>query len=639
MIPAMRPHLATFVLLCALIARQAPLRAQAPETFAPGAPTPAPASAKPKPVDDADAMAGDTSKFLGKDVPFLSPGTEILSWDGKHWSIADNRLFEARFEKYLNAPEQTAATDREYQGLIQQVLDTLAPNQTTSRALTIAFEILLKAARYPDDARLCDALANAVHSALTAQQNHALLAAANAALERERKVLEWNLKMVASPKPLAAEAAPASAGGKSGKSGKGGSSSAGSTGLLSQQDYEVQPYATRLVELLAAVKANQAKRELGELQAKIEFQALLVQFFFQRRFQHVIMGTRFYRGVFLDGETTLHLDGDAKDLFAKTTGLPPTVGLLDSLASEALRDAREGVDSFKFLLAQKELEGATKRLAEAFIIGEHLPELRTLPRELKRQVLLFSQKTQQLISAIEVKDFALAERLLGELRPLAKDFDDSKAQAAIETSRTVSAMHLAKAKTAAASGDRDTLQTELVAAAKLWPRNPALKEVSSLIFDQADVQQQALVDLDRLASQRNFRQIFDERVRFIAATALYPDRQDKLRQILEQMQGVEAAIIRANEIAKRGDYAGAWESVERAHLACPDDAKLNQLRADLTTQAAEFVKSLRQAKQLEERGELGSSVAWYLRARRLYAPSEFAREGLDRLVPKILPPG
>lgn len=94
------------------------------------------------------------------------------------------------------------------------------------------------------------------------------------------------------------------------------------------RDLAVQPYATRLAEILATIKANQAKKELTTLQAKIEFQALFVQLFLQRRFQHVLIGTRFYRAIFSGGESKLEVGKDTKDLFEKSSGLPPTVGTL-----------------------------------------------------------------------------------------------------------------------------------------------------------------------------------------------------------------------------------------------------------------------------------------------------------------------
>jgi len=283
------------------------------------------------------------------------------------------------------------------------------------------------------------------------------------------------------------------------------------------------------------------------------------------------------------------------------------------------------------------LESATKRLAETFLIGEYLPGVRTLDRDDKRQALAFAQAANKLISAIEVKDYALAETIVTELAGSAKDFDSSKPMAAIETAKTVSAMHIAKARNAAVSGDREVLETELRAATEIWPRNPSLAEVSSQIFSQADVQGRALLDFDQLLGQKNYRQIFDDRMRFIAATAMHPERQEQLRQVLDNMSTVEAAIIRSQAIEKRGDYAGAWESAELAFQENPDDNKLNQLRSDLTTRAADFVRALREAQNLETKNQPGSSLAWYLKAQKEYPPSEFAREGIQRLTKEILP--
>jgi hypothetical protein len=54
------------------------------------------------------------------------------------------------------------------------------------------------------------------------------------------------------------------------------------------------------------------------------------------------------------------------------------------------------------------------------MIGEYLRDVRTLDRDDKRRALSFVQKSNQLISAIEVKDFALAEKLVTELSQTAK---------------------------------------------------------------------------------------------------------------------------------------------------------------------------------------------------------------------------
>ncbi len=611
----------SFCLIALLLPFQYVL-SQAPGTMdQPPSPAAAPAQAASAP------SGGSQSSFLGSDAPMLDPGSEIVTWDGRNWNINNNRMFEARFEKFLSAPGSEGEADREYQAIIESIMDKMAPNSITPTSTDEAFQLLPKASAFDVDANLCDAIANQVYSSWLARRSKDRLVAANRGLEEERKRLEWNAKVTAQGSALEP--------GRSGGTTETNSQAQSSSNL--KRDMEMQPILSRLAEINGLLKANQLKSEVAELQVKIEFQALLVQLFLQRRFQHVVIGTRFYRSIFADGDSQLRVGDDAKNLFSKTTGLPPTLGTIDSMANEVMRDVREGVAAFRFLLEKDELESATKRLAETFLIGEYLPDVRTLARDDKRQALAFAQATNKLISAIEVKDYALAETIVTELAGSAKDFDSSKPMAAIETAKTVSAMHIAKARNAAVSGDREVLETELRAATEIWPRNPALAEVSGQIFSQADVQGRALLDFDQLLGQKNYRQIFDDRMRFIAATAMHPERQEQLRQVLDNMATVEAAIIRSQEIEKRGDYAGAWESAERAFKENPDDNKLNQLRSDLTTRAADFVRALREAQSLESKNQPGSSLAWYLKAQKEYPPSEFARDGIQRLTKEILP--
>src|SRR3954468_6867363 len=90
-----------------------PLAAQVPDGPGGGLPAPAPApggaaapaggGAPPANGAPTGQPPGGNSKFLGGDAPSFDPGTEVFSWDGKHWNVANNRAFEARFEKYLNA--------------------------------------------------------------------------------------------------------------------------------------------------------------------------------------------------------------------------------------------------------------------------------------------------------------------------------------------------------------------------------------------------------------------------------------------------------------------------------------------------------------------------------------------------------
>jgi hypothetical protein len=578
-------------------------------------------------TETSTASPGTSSNLIAKNLPSYEPGQDVMTWDGKIWNVQDQRVFRARFEKYLNAEDENGDAARTYRNNFKEMMTLLAPAQVNEENFRKAWKVLPQSANYGSDGRLCDSLDDAIFSVILSKKASTNIELQNQDLKQRKSTLEWNSRFAVEDNVL----------------GSGPRNPAASEQWNKEQnlkrDMRVQPILSELAEVNASIAGNRLKREVMQLQAKIEFQVLIAQLFLQRRFEHVLLANRFYRHLFGDGDNQLKItddyastqSGKNKESFGDLFKLPKTLGQLDALASEAIRDVREGVDSFLFLLEKNELKSASERLGEAFAVGEYLPEIRLLPREKKRQVLDFTRASNQLLAALEVKDFDRGSQLVKSLNSMAKDFDDSKPLAAIETARTVSAMHLAKAKAAAASGDRATLESELRSATEIWPRNPALAEVSGAIFTQTDVQQQALSDFDRLFSQKNLRQIFEDKVRFIAATAMYPDRQDKLKAVLDQVQSAEAALMRASELAKRGDPAGAWESVERGFSDYPDDPRLNQVRADLTTQAAEFVKSIRTAQEMERKQQWGSGLAWYLRAQQEYPNSEIAKDGINRI--------
>lgn len=640
--------------------------------------------------------------FLGRDVPVMDPGSDTSTFDGKLWNMNNNRLFRSRFEKYLNAPAETSEADQQYEATINQILTLLSPGKVTSANIDAAWKLLPKASEYRSDANLCNSLADVIYSVWLAKNESARLEMANRTLQREKSALEWNYRMNLGPSTITAT--PPS----------GTNPTTSTTTPSAQDEARMEPIKEALSDVRATMVNNKLKKEASIIQAKIDFQSMIIQYFAQRRFRHVLIGTRFYRSLFGDGDSRLNaidqiasslpVDKDAGQVKIKAkldpkisakggsgayagsgtgtngryvsggadtsssgggfsaegaqfgvenlgveslisagaSGLKAlgkminSLGQIDALANEAIRDVDEGIDSYKFLLEKNELKSATERLFETFMMGEYMPSVRKLSRDDKRRALEFARKTNELLGALEVNDLTRAEDLIKELSQTARDFDTSKPLAVVETAKTVSAMHLAKAKAAASSGDRTTLETELRAATEIWPRNPALAQVSGSIFSQTDVQQQALNDFDRLFAQKNYRQIFDDKVRYIAATAMYPERQEKLKTILDRVQGAEAALMRATELAKRGDPAGAWESVEHGFSDYPDDPKLNQARADFTTQAAEFVRSVRTAQEMERKQQTGSSLAWYLRALQDYPNSEIARDGIDRISAAIV---
>src|ERR1051325_3548788 len=89
------------------------------------------------------------------------------------------------------------------------------------------------------------------------------------------------------------------------------------------QGYGMAPHLLQLAEANARLAANKTKQEVLDIQVKIEFQALIAQLFLQRRYQHVVIGTRFYRRLFDDGDTTLKTGRKTRTFYRKTTAAPP----------------------------------------------------------------------------------------------------------------------------------------------------------------------------------------------------------------------------------------------------------------------------------------------------------------------------
>lgn len=568
-------------------------------------------------------------QMLGNDVPFFDSGSDTLMFDGKAWNINNNRVFAARFEKYLNAPPAESEQDKAYRATIREVLDALSPHHKPNLPKAVA--LLEGAAKFEQDARLSETLANAIYRVWLAKKSVGELHRLNTELEKQRRDLDWKFEKWNEPSSLSKSRKLSGNSDKDKKQGKDPTNVANAG--------QVQRFVQRIIEVEGNRVQNMAKMELSQIQAKIEFQAMILQFFMQRRFEHVIMAARIYTEFFQDGNGKLDFEkgSDIEKSFSKSLGFSPTVTTLDAFANEAIRDVNEGVQSFEYLIEKGNLDSATKRLSESFMTGEYMPKIRILEMEKKQKVAEYFRRSFQLLSALQVKDYTLAGDLVEKMRKEAKDFDYSKPLQAVETAKITANMRIRTAKNAAMKGENEVYEENIKAAAEIWPTNPALKEQFDLIADQGDVMQQAKLEFDRLISTQSYRQIFNDKGRFIFATVDDVERQEKLNQILGNIQEIEISLMQADALAKGGNAYGAWEIVEKMFKRFPDDQPLGTKRSNLATDVAEFVGALKKAENLEERNQAGSSLAWYLKSRKIYPNSSFAQEGIGRLVDKILP--
>ena len=591
-----------------------------------GSPQPAPASN----VDNSPApQQQKKSPLLGDALPFMDPGSETVQWDGKMFSVTNNRVFRAMLETYLAAPEAITDEDKAYRAIIDQIQQLLSPTNNGGHPdLPSAVALLPAAAQYKADAKLCDSRANAIWGVWQAQKNVVNLRKTNEAMKSQVNSMHFQAEHHTAPLTTRGSQPTSTKGGNNQNNQQSTQQQAGQLGMVAN-------YIKNIAEYEAKMKANELAMGISQTTAKLEFQALIMQFAVQRRFEHVVMACRFYRNIFSNdpnGVLQLNKGSDAEKMFATSLGTSPTVGTLDAFANEMIGKVDTAVLAFDNLLARGDIASASQRISEAYLIGEYLPRVQRVPAQKKLMVLDFTRDSNQLISAMEVKDYKLAEELVTRMRGKAKDFDYSKPQAVIETARTVSDMHLNEAKVAAMKGDQKSGATALKQAAEIWPTNPKLKEFTSMIGSNADVKTQAALDLDRLISQRNYRQVYNDQGRYLAAVIDDPARQDALKKVLTDMTEVNMSIAAAANISKNGSMAAAWETIEKAFEKFPDDPEVARLRSEYSVKANDFVASLQKARQQEERKHQGSALAWYLKARNEYPRSEYASEGINRIV-------
>ncbi|NWK56244.1 hypothetical protein HW115_11530 [Verrucomicrobiaceae bacterium N1E253] len=576
----------------------------------------------------------------GNEVPFIDPTQETITLMGHTFNIGDNRALGGQFESYLADSPNTSKAAIEYRETIDAILDAVSPHTKGDirSKLRNGFHMLPRAASYPGDGRICDSLSNAIYAAMLSKGSVQSSKEYIATLEKEKRRIARNFDISAAKIDLTDDQ---QSKGKPGQK-KTGKQSTLAKAATSAQLQEIQK---RILEIEALKKLHHAKDEVNIVQAKIQYQALLAQLFVQRRFEHVVIGTRFYNLIFRDGDSKMRLKkgSDVSKFFGEGLGVDPTVTGLDSAANEAIRKVNSLVTGFNNHLSHKELHSASKRLTEAFALGEFIPSVQTVPSDQRRQILEYVRDGNALVKAMDVHDYAAAKIYLEALKKRSTDFDSTKAEGAIAAYTRVSDGHIRAAKIALGQKDQAKFESELEKATQVWPTNPKLKEIDTLLdtfITKGDAANNTLNDYDRLLGDKNYRAIKDRYVEFAATIGQTNDatRTESLAEIMNSLKEVQEARSKAEFLAQKGQTYAAWEILEEARVKYYDDPLLQQQITSITAEVADFTRALARAEKFESNDltpQTGSALSWYLEAKSIYPDSKFAQEGIDRLVNRV----
>lgn len=608
-------------------------------------PKPAPAPSTPTDTAPASSQKEESKSPFGEEVPMLDPSAETVTVAGVTIPLGDSRVMKARFEKYLNEPPEDSGAAEQYRADIEEILNLLSPQRLASLtgerdsgpSLAEAFKLLPQAATYPGDARLSSTLAEAVYTAMLAQQDSRNLRYINSEMDQERTKINQQADDMARNERANKLAQETRLRGAENNL-KEETTSPG----VGEESLRYAEHLRRIAEIELLKKANIVRTEASMIQAKTQYQVTMAQWFLQRRFQHVLMASRFYNQIWRDGDRTLRIDegSDVSKLFTESLGASPTVSTLDSLASEAIRDAEKAIGAFEYLLEQGEIHNASQRLMEAYALGEFLAPVATLPREKKRQVQGYITELNLLYGAMQARDYTTAQTLVTSLKGMAKDFPAAKADGAIAGYTLASDLAIEEAKANLLAKDNAKASEAIKQAATIWPTNPKLAEFKSMVGSTSELVA-SRNNFDRLLSESNYREIAKraEEGEFILAVRGDEERTAALRQIRESIYKIEGAIQQASEFSRMGADYEAYEQLARIREEFPDDPNLGREIELLAPRVADFTKALNEAEKLKNRREpqLASALAHYLEAQAIFPNSDLARTNIDLILDEILP--
>jgi hypothetical protein len=646
------------------------------------------ASASLPSVSLGDSNSG--GKPSGSPEPSL--GLDGVNWDGKSFKITDIKIIDSKFSAYLNEPEISYEEEKEYAKLVNELLERLDIFRIRSEGKRLLQEVLpiLKAAsRHPRDGGLCRQIYNAV--GVDAQSKDAALSKEGRinALKKEIDTIKWNMSVTAKPSAMDIKPNINST-----------ASSFEYEEAQREKRTRMAFMQNELEDKYSELLANQNSIVSKTDDARLALQRMVIGNFINKRFDHVMIAASFYRLLYSDGAGEVKLQeriieeaaNNAKKLrsatsFDKNTTTSETMGLgtsglysnktttrnnsesgitsmlpsasealgavtaakikvaslipdtmteVEMISQEAIDQCNRYVSAVRGHIAQNELQNAFERMQEAFAVGEQLASVRSFPREYRQQLWKYKKAVQEARAGLASKDLGKAKLAMDQLGQITTDNPFSKEESEMGNIKTISAMHLAKAKEAATRGDREAMNKELEEAAKIWPQNPALAEASAKMLDQLNQQVQGKEELKKLLEQKNFKYIMEEKAKFLAVASDDPALLEKLKNVLEQEGKALSWKTRVEELLKRNDPYGAWEEAEKGIIEHPESNDLMKLRSDAAVKCPDFIDKIEKARIATVRQDPAAALAAYLVARQIYPQSALAREGIDSLSKQLL---
>lgn len=581
-------------------------------------------------------------QVFGMELPLLDPSTDTVSFNGGKFDVGNNAMVRERFEKYLNQTPDDIEASRKYCRAVDKLIKKTQKYSKNagpvgSKVLVEIGMSLYDLSEYPGDGQQSGALASGMVSVLDAQRANLRRDKANAQLDEDIE------KLVKKTNSLTNQNTQKGSGGGNigniqGKSGASGGVS---------HTVQIAANTQKIAENKTKQGANVAANEASLLRAKIQYQALLLSLFMQRRFDHVVIGARSYRHLFRDGDTTLNLDkeSDAYQMFTGISGMPPTVNALDTAASNARRDIDQSMDSIVNLLAQNKLGEATNRLITAVAVGEFMQSVARFPEESRRRIAEYWTLRKNALVSLNARDYAEVERISNRLKELDADYNDSMLMSYVDGKKTQSDSYLIKAKKSWAAGQEEDAEAAMANATAVWPRNPNIKKAREEL-EKIVAYEKERNEFISLVKAKRFRDVYKDQDRLAMGLGTSPELQAQYKAVIRFIELIDNSVKEYREIEQQQGVMGAGLAYEKLlerqneNEALDDpllrgemknDKLFSDALRDMRDAAGEFTDALDEAHRHEKNNEYGSALYHYYRALDLNPTSVMAKEGIKRV--------
>lgn len=614
---------------------------------------PSPAKPAPAPTQTRDTHSSSSSKQgnesqYGNDIPLFDSQNETVEFMGRTYSLADTRL-AGQFSSYLVQTPAKIEEAAKYRQVLREILDTLdrGTKGSSKQQMSKAYHLLTVAKKYPQDSGICESLQNSLAIA-----RQSVLGSENST----HKIGELKQKYAQLIKSMDFRESGSNLEGATSTSpeGQAQQSAAQRGGAVASEQERAR------VELLAQMKEADLSGTVTERLGKWQFQAVLMQLFMQRRFEHCVIGCRFYNHLFNKGENQLKIKSGSElnKFFSDTLGVDPTVAGLDTLSNEMIGKSKSTADAVRNHIKRKQIDAATRRMIEAYVIGEHLTPIHTFDPDMRNVMHQYIMDSKNLKDSVEVKNWQEAEVYTSKLREQANDFRHIKAVTAIAGYKNASDLKVAEYKISMANQDRITADAAIKEATEYWPTNPLIVQAKLDILgkiaeegDKLNTLKNKRLEFEGLYRTKDFRNLtiteagayqeyfnaakLNERLPTVERDS-YSNLHTQAKEVYDEILAITTVIQTAEGIADRSQHYEAWETIKlELNKDYQDKTKLREALNGFSSRASKFQDLFVEAHELEEGKNYGSALSCYLKAQTLFAKSKLAEDGIERLLADI----